>query len=50
MLSHGDCAVGVEHSASFEEKIAHKESGTGPTPVKLTDKTRVSMRRMFSSI
>lgn len=47
ILSHGDCVFGAAHSASLEEKIAQNESGTGPTPVKLSDNARMSKRRMF---
>jgi len=47
---HADSVFGAEHSASLEEKIAHHESGTGPTPVKINDNARVSKRRIVISI
>ena len=50
IVSHGDGVFGVAHSASLEEKIAHNDSGNGPTPVKLNDNARVSKRRMLLSI
>jgi hypothetical protein len=50
ILSHADSVFGVKHSASLEEKIAHHESGTGPTPVKINDNARVSKRRIVVSI
>ena len=45
MLPQGDLVLGVEHSASLEEKIAQGESGTGPSPVKLTANAKMSDRR-----
>ena len=50
IVSHGDGVFGVAHSASLEEKIAHNDSGNGPTPVKLNDNARVSKRRIVISI
>jgi hypothetical protein len=47
ILSHGDWSFGVEHSASFEEKIAQDDSGTGPNPVKLNANARMNSRRIF---
>ena len=50
IASHGECVFGVAHSAILEVKIAHNDSGTGPTPIKLKDNARVSKRRIFISI
>lgn len=50
MASHGDGVFCVAHSASFEEKTAHHDSGTGPTPIKVNDNPRVSKRRIVISI
>jgi hypothetical protein len=33
--SHWDCVFGVAHSVIFEERKAHAESGTSPTPTRL---------------
>lgn len=35
ILSHWDCVFGVTHSVIFEERNAHAESGTSPTPTRL---------------
>jgi hypothetical protein len=35
ILSHWDCVFGVPHSVTFEERNAHAESGTSPTPTRL---------------
>jgi hypothetical protein len=50
IVSHGDGVFGVAHSAILEVKIAHSDSGTGPTPVKLKDNARVSKRRIAITI
>src|SRR5579859_7075032 len=42
--SHWDCVFGVAHSASFEERRAHAESGTGPSPKRLNAKAKMSDR------
>lgn len=42
--SHWDCVFGVAHSASFEERSAHAESGAGPTPKRLKAKAKMSDR------
>jgi hypothetical protein len=43
--SHWDWVFGVAHSASFEERSAQAESGTGPSPTRVNANPKMSDRR-----
>ena len=42
---HCDCVCGVVHSAILEEKRAHADRGTGPSPAMLNANAKMSARR-----